>query len=64
MNEKNKLNSIGKRTRWADMVGGYVAYESTEGTSHLQGTVAFHLLWIVARLVISKKKKSAILTFM
>ena len=64
MNEKNKLNSTGKRTRWADMVGGYVAYESTEGTSHLQGTVAFHLLWIVARLVISKKKKSAILTFM
>ena len=56
MNEKNKLNSTGKRMRWVDMVGGYVAYESTEGTSHLQGTVAFHLLWIVARLVISKKK--------
>ena len=46
------------------MVGGYVAYESTEGTAHLQGTVAFHLLWIVARLVISKKKKLPILTFM
>lgn len=41
---------------WADMVDLYVAYESTESTSHLQGTVAFHLLWIVARLVIKKKK--------
>lgn len=44
MNEKNKFNSTGRWMRWADMVGGRVAYESTESASHLQGAVAFHLL--------------------